>query len=217
MWYFRDLIPQQLRHGSASIVVLRRSTGRWDFFMANPTCCMMNSAFLIVNAPIFDEVKSQCFVGLWVLVLIKPSQTSIFCSLFEWSITIFSLRAEVHVCGSPICRRWPLSAASKFHWAAKGCTRDVPGSSEPMQVGASWETAWCAKDGKMNRFGINIGEEKPTKNLPPAISGYHVKTWAFANFCGAGARLCAGCFCQLELQSATVSWPSVLAVSKQPV
>lgn len=132
MWYFRAVIPQQLRHGSTSIVVLRRSTGRWDFFVANPTCCMMNSLFLMVKPP--------CFVGLWVLVLIKPYQTSIFCSLFEWSITMEL--AEVHACGSPICRRWPLSAASKSHWAAKGCTRDVPGSTEPVQVGPSGETAW---------------------------------------------------------------------------
>ena len=148
MWYFRAVIPQQLKHGSTSMVVLRRSTGRWDFFVANPTCCMMNSAFLMVKPP--------CFVGLWVLVLIKPYQTSIFCSLFgqspwkRWGPCVWL----THLQEMAIKRSFKVPLGCQgMH---KGCPRlywTGPGRS---QLGNCLKH--CAKDGKMNRFGINMNQ-----------------------------------------------------------
>ena len=45
---------------------------------------------------------------------------------------------QVHVCGSHICKRWPLSAPSKYQWVVRGCTKDAPDYTD------LWRLARCA-------------------------------------------------------------------------
>ena len=48
------------------------------------------------------------------------------------------LDMQVHVCGSHICKRWPLSAPSKYQWVVRGCTKDAPDYTD------LWRLARCA-------------------------------------------------------------------------